>query len=157
MTRFAVAQHRILAGEMNLHREYMASFGISDKDMLTATPSLFNRTYTANMLAVGQTGDLSEIMAAVFPCAWTYAGYAMRLKEAYPDALESNYYKSWIDIYSGEEFAESFAWFYDALDDLCKGKTDAQLKKIESIFVSSVEFEYLFWDMAYKQEMSYRI
>jgi len=33
--------------------------------------------------------------------------------------------------------------------------TDVQREKITDIFVSSVEFEYLFWDMAYKQQMSY--
>jgi thiaminase/transcriptional activator TenA len=36
-------------------------------------------------------------------------------------------------------------------------KTDAERDRIADIFISSVEFEYLFWDMAYKQEMSYRL
>jgi len=31
----------------------------------------------------------------------------------------------------------------------------AQRENIAEIFISSVEFEYLFWDMAYKQQMSY--
>ena len=46
---------------------------------------------------------------------------------------------------------------YDALDDLCLEKSENELKKIEDIVISSVEFEYLFWDMAYNQEMSYSI
>ena len=143
--------------EINLHRQYMEKFGISREEMMAVKPSLFNRTYTANMLAVGQTGDLSDILATVFPCAWTYNDYGRRLKEQYADRLEGNFYKTWIETYASPEFEESFAWFYDALDELVADKTDAQRAKVEQIFISSVEFEYLFWDMAYKQEMSYKL
>ena len=155
MTRFSEIQYFTLAKEMSLHREYMAGFGITQEEMLSVRPSLYNSAYTANMLAMGQTGGLAEVLAAVFPCAWTYADYAKRLKEQYAGTLDNNFYKSWIETYASDEFADSFEWFFGALDDLVRGMTDTQRKKIEQIFVSSVEFEYLFWDMAYKQQMSY--
>ena len=155
MTKFTVIQHDILATEMDLHRNYMASFGISKEDAANVKPSLYNKTYTANMLAIGQTGDLAEMLATIFPCAWTYADYAKRLKVDYADVLENNFYKTWIENYASDEFSDSFEWFYDALDKMCENKTDAELKKIEDIFIASVEFEYLFWEMAYKCQMSY--
>lgn len=155
MTRLTEIQHNILAEELNLHREYMAGFGIGGQQLREVGPSLYNRTYTANMLAVGQTGGLAEILAAVFPCAWTYADYAMRLKEQYSHQLENNFYKTWIDNYSSPEFAESYEWFYDTLDELVAHKSSNQKEQIAGIFVSSVEFEYLFWDMSYRREMSY--
>jgi len=155
MTRFSKIQYFILANEMDLHRGYMKEFGISPEDAAAVKPSLYNRTYTANMLAVGQTGGLAEALAAVFPCAWTYSDWARRLKAQFADKLDGNFYKSWIEKYAGDEFADSFEWFYDTLDGLVAGMTDAQRKKIEDIFVSSVEFEYLFWDMSYKRQMSY--
>ena len=155
MTRFSTIQYYILANEMNLHREYMAGFGITQKETLSVRTSLFNSAYTANMIAIGQTGGLAELIAAVFPCAWTYADYAKRLKEQYAGKLEGNFYKKWIENYSGDGFSNSFEWFYDALDNLVANMSEAQRKKIEEIFISSVEFEYLFWDMAYKQQMSY--
>ena len=155
MTRFSTIQHSILATEMDLHRQYMSQFGVSREEMLAVKPSLFNRTYTANMLAVGQTGDLAEIIAAVFPCGWTYSDYAMRLKKQYGDCLEGNFYRTWIENYASEEFAESFEWFYEVLDELVAEKTDEQKNRVAEIFVSSVEFEYLFWDMSYKKEMSH--
>lgn len=157
MTQLTNIQHSILAVEMDLHRKYMTDFGVSKEQMLQVKPSLFNRTYTANMLAVGQTGDLAEILATVFPCAWTYCDYAQRLKAQYADRLESNFYKTWIENYAGFDFAQSFEWFYDAIDEMAARKTDAQRKRLVEIFVSSVEFEYLFWDMSYKQEMSYTL
>ena len=155
MTGFTTSQYYILANEMNVHREYMKGFGITHAEILSVKSSLYNRSYTANMLSYGLTGGLAEVLASVFPCAWTYADYGKRLKEQYADKLEGNFYKTWIENYASDGFSDSFEWFYDALDNLVAGMTDEQRKKIEDIFVSSVEFEYLFWDMAYKQQISY--
>jgi thiaminase/transcriptional activator TenA len=157
MTRFSTIQYNILTREMGLHRGYMAGYGISMEQMLAAEPSLYNRAYTANMLAFGQTGGLAEILAAVFPCAWTYADYAGRLAAEYAGGMENNFYRTWIENYAGDEFKESFGWFYDALDALVYPMTASGRDKIAKIFVSSVEFEYLFWDMSYKMEMSYKV
>jgi len=155
MTGFTKSQYYLLAGEMNLHREYMASFGVTEEEMRTVKPSLYNRTYTANMLSYGLTGGLAEILASVFPCPWTYADYGKRLKEQYADRLEGNYYKSWIETYASDEFSASFEWFYGALDELAAAMTEEQQRRLEEIFITSVEFEYLFWEMAYKRQMSY--
>ena len=75
MTRFTKIQYFILANEMDLHRDYMAEFGINPADVADVKASLYNRTYTANMLAIGHTGGLAEILATVFPCAWTYSDW----------------------------------------------------------------------------------
>lgn len=154
-TRFSKIAYNTLAKEMDLHRSYMKEFGITPEQVQGTRASLYNRTYTANMLAVAQTGDLAEILATIFPCAWTYEDYAKRLHAQYADGLEQNFYRSWIENYAGDEFANSFSWFYDTLDELVENKTDTGKERVAEIFVSSVEFEYLFWDMAYKQEMSY--
>lgn len=157
MARLSHVQHGILATEMDVHRKYMADFGITQEQINQVRPSLFNRAYTANMLAIGQTGDLAEILAGVFPCAWTYSDYAQRLKKQYADRLDQNFYRTWIENYASDKFLASFEWFYDALDERVAQKTDAQKERVVEIFVSSVEFEYLFWDMAYKQAMSYSL
>lgn len=154
MARFTAMQQSTLA-EMDLHRRYMADFSVSAEQMQKVKPSLFNQAYTANMLTAGQLGGAAEIIAAVFPCAWSYADYGKRLKDAYAGTLEGNYFKSWIETYADDAFSASFEWMYDTLDELCRSKNPQELRKIEEIFVSSVEFEYLFWDMAYKKEMSY--
>jgi len=156
LARFSGIQYITLNVEMDMHRKYMAEFGVSADEISRLKPALFNKTYTAYMLAVGQTGGLAETLAAVFPCAWTYADYGKRLKIQYAGAYETNYYKSWIDMYAGDAFSESFEWFYDALDSLVEHMSDKQRDNIKDIFISSVEFEYLFWDMAYNMRMSYK-
>lgn len=155
MRHFSSSAYFTINGELGLHEEYMEKFGIAVEDVKKVRPSLFNSAYTANMLAQGQTGGLAEIIAAVFPCAWTYAEYGQRLKKDYADALDNNYYKSWIEMYSSQEFEDSFQWFYPTLDRLVENMSDEQKQRIEDIFIQSVEFEYLFWEMSYKQQMSF--
>lgn len=155
MINFTKIQYFTLTGEMNVHREYMQKFGITKEEIFSVEPALYSKTYTSNMLSHGLTGGLAEIIATVFPCALTYYDYAKRLKEQYVDKLEANFYKSWIENYASDKFASCFKFFYDTLDNLVSHMSCSQRKNIEKIFISSVEFEYLFWDMAYKQQMSY--
>jgi thiaminase/transcriptional activator TenA len=155
MSRFAASQDNVLNREIKVHQEYMRSFGVSQEEMDTVKPSLFHRGFAADMLAVGHAGGAAEILAAVFPCAWTYFDYARRITEDYANELPGNYYRSWIESYASDDFYDSFVWFFDALDSACDNKPREELKRIEDIFVSSVEFEYLFWDMSYKMQMSY--
>lgn len=154
LARFTEIQYGILSDEMSLHRRYIADFGIPEEKIHKAKPSLFNRTYTANMLAIGHTQGLAEILATIFPCAWTYYDYACRLKKDYPEEFKDNIYRSWIENYSSDDFFASFEWFYDEIDRLVATKNLEEKRMIEEIFISSVEFEYLFWDMSYKKEMS---
>jgi thiaminase/transcriptional activator TenA len=155
MTNFTVIQHAILYEEMDLHRKYMNEFGIALDENHAVKPSLYNKAYTSNMMSVAQTGGVAEIIAVIFPCTWTYYDYATRLKEQYRDSLEGNFYQTWIENYASDEFRDSFQWFYDTLDALCEHKTEQELEAIEDIFRRSVEFEYLFWDMSYKRQLSY--
>lgn len=152
---FTVSQKAVL-DEMNLHRDYMKSYGISSEEAESTTPSLFNKAYTANMMAVGYNEGIAELMAALLPCAWTYYDFACRLKDDFKDNLENNYYKTWIETYASNVFNDSFSWFFPTMDKLCDGKSEKELERIIDIFKSSVEFEYLFWDMAYKKQMSYK-
>ena len=156
MTNFTSIQHYIFSSEMNVHREYMAKFGVTKEEISAVKASLYNRTYTANMLSYGLTGSLVEILATIFPCAWTYSDYGRRLKEQYAGNLENNFYKTWIEKYASDDFASSFDWICDTLDILVEKMDDKQREKIADIFTSSVEFEYLFWDMCYKMQMSYK-
>lgn len=155
MRKFSSSQYFTIHGELGLHQEYMEKFGITPEDVAAVKPSLYNSAYTANMLAQGQTGGLAEIIAAVFPCAWTYAEYGQRLKADFGDNLEGNYYQSWIEMYASPEFEASFQWLYETLDRLVEHMNEEQKARIEAIFIQSVEFEYLFWDMAYKRSMSF--
>lgn len=148
MAKFSAAQDNILNGEMELHRSYMKSFGLVPSKAETVTQSLFSKAYTTNMLSTAYEYGPAEILAVIFPCAHTYYDYACRLKQQH-GTIANNPYQSWLDMYASQEFADSFAWFFDALDNLCEHMPESKLDHLREIFNTSVQFEYLFWDMAY--------
>ncbi|MEB7494582.1 thiaminase II [Enterococcus hirae] len=151
---FVEAQYSILATELDLHRQYMLDYAIEKEEFNTVQPSFYNRSYTTNMLALGHSGGVAEIIAAILPCAWTYYDYASRLKKRYQSSLEKNPYRSWIDLYADPSFEKSFEWMFDLLDELAEMKSAKEQQKVKQIFISSLEFEYLFWEMSYYEEMN---
>lgn len=154
MKNLSLTQKAVL-DEMDGHRAYMQRHGINLAEAEATRSSLFNKAYTANMISVGFQGELVELLMTVFPCAWSYHDFAIRLQHDYAGKLQDNYYKNWIDGYAGAEYQASFEWFFDAVDDLCRDKSAAELERLTELFRNSVEFEYLFWDMSYKQLMSF--
>lgn len=133
----------------------MLSHGISLDEIANIRPSIFNQTYTANMLAIGQTGVLTQIIAAILPCAWVYCDYAHRLKQEYQEQLIHNTYKSWINTYMDIDFINSFDWMFNSLDTLVASKSEKEQQEIIDIFANSVKFENLFWEMAYHKKMNF--
>ena len=92
-------------------------------------------------------------MAAVLPCAVTYADFAARLRAAFAHNLAENPYRDWIAAYVSEDYINLVDWLR-ALTDKLAGKHAAVAGRMESIFRDSLEFEYLFWDMAYTGRLS---
>lgn len=155
MMNFSQCQKTVL-DEMELHRSYMKSYGITSEDAEATTMSLFNRSYISHMMVSGFKDGLLELMAALLPCPWTYSDFGCRLKEDFADNLEDNYYKSWIETYAGDEFDTYFGWFFETMDQLSANMSEKELERIVDIFKASLEFEYLFWDMSYKHQLSYK-
>ncbi|MFV0395938.1 MAG: thiaminase II [Coprobacillaceae bacterium] len=153
--KFSDVLYNTLHTEIQLHREYMRNFGITESQLEEHEIALFNKAYTSNMLSVAQSGGIAEILATAFPCAWTYGDYGKRLKEMYQDTLDSNPYKSWIEMYASKEFEQSYQWFFKALDEAMQYKSKEKVLHIENIFADSLAFENLFWDMSYKKLVSY--
>ena len=98
----ADVQNTIFNVESSVHRTYMAGFGVGENEMNNARQSAFARAYTSNILAIAYGGDLLDILVAVLPCAWVYADYGQRLAREFADTLESNPFRSWIDMYKTE-------------------------------------------------------
>lgn len=152
---FVNGQYNILNSELDLHRYHMLNHGISSDEITNIRPSIFNQTYTANMLAIGQTGDLAQIIATILPCAWVYCDYASRLKQKYQEQLINNPYRSWIDTYADIHFNDSFDWMFSSLDTLVAAKSEKERQEFINIFANSVKFENLFWEMAYHKKMDF--
>ena len=152
MTVFSKLLHATMSEEMSLHRQYAARFGISEAELEQADPSPITLAYTHYMLHCGQNGTLAELVAALLPCAWSYWEIGKELAEI-PGAKEHKLYGDWIRMYSSDEFGQTAQWCIELLDKLAEGKSESELVQLEKIFLNTTRFEYMFWDMAYHQEM----
>ncbi|GAA4707126.1 thiaminase II [Brevibacillus fulvus] len=150
--RFAKLQEATLNEEMALHRAYAERFGISAAELEGSQPSFVMHAYTSYMLKVAYQGTLAELVSAVLPCMWSYWEIGKRLAKA-DGALAHPLYGEWVRTYSSDEFGELAQWLIDLLDRLAADSSEADRARLEQHFLTTSKMEYLFWEMAYREEL----
>ncbi|MUT65731.1 thiaminase II [Paenibacillus sp. NEAU-GSW1] len=151
MGKFSALCDSTLNVEMGLHRQYAERFGVSREELEATKPSPTTVAYTKYLLDVAAQGSLPEVVAAVLPCMWSYRDIGAAFAEV-PGALDHPLYRDWILMYSSEEFNELTEWCIGLMNRLAEGMAEAELVKLEHHFLMASKLEYLFWDMAYRQE-----
>ena len=152
MQKFAGLLHSTLHEEMALHRTYANRFGIREEELEAAQPSPITLAYTNYMLHQAQNGTLAYVMAALLPCMWSYWEIGKSLATI-PGAIDHHLYGEWIAMYSSEGFGDLAKSCIQMMDELAAGLSAHELANLESIFLNTTRFEYMFWDMAYQQKM----
>ncbi|AGK53411.1 thiaminase II [Bacillus sp. 1NLA3E] len=152
MGKFARLLDSTLNEEMSLHRKYAEKFQISQEELERAKPSPITLAYTHYMLHIAQNGTLAELVSALLPCMWSYWEIGKELS-LMPGATDHDLYGEWIKMYGSEEFGELAQWCIDLFNELTLGKHEAELQKLEEIFLNTTRYEYMFWDMALNEEM----
>ena len=82
---------------------------------------------------------------------WDYSDIGQRLA-AQGVPVSQPLYGDWIRMYAAPEFGELAAWLRDLLDRLAAHAAPAVQARLTRLFVDSCRYEYLFWEMAYRQE-----
>lgn len=150
MTTMAKLVHEILHMEMDLHRSYVAEFGITTGDLERETKAPTCQGYTDFLLRTATTGDFSELLGALLPCIWGYAEVGERLAER--GMPEDERYARWIGMYTSDEFRELGLWCRDLVDRVAEGLPKDARARMESAFVTSSRYELAFWEMAWSGE-----
>jgi thiaminase/transcriptional activator TenA len=151
MGRFAGLLHETLNTEMDLHRGFAAKFGISPGELESTQAAPGTRAYTQHLLATAYSGDLADIAAAILPCMWDYSDIGQNLA-AQGVPSPQPLYDEWIQMYAAPEFAALADWLRGLLDRLGSGAAPDRQVRLSRLFADSCRYEYLFWDMAYRQE-----
>ena len=151
MGRFAGLLHETLSTEMDLHRGLAAKFGISSKELEDTQAAPGTRAYTQHLLTAAYGGDLTDITAAILPCMWDYSDIGQALA-AQGTPSPQPLYDEWIQMYAAPEFAALAAWLRNLLDRLASDAAADRQSRLSRLFADSCRYEYLFWDMAYRQE-----
>ena len=100
------------------------------------------------MLAVAYGGSFAEIVTMLLVTEWTYYDWATRLDQAGKRPPQGPY-QEWIDIHATRDLGD----FVEAL----KGHVDTAIAadarpRIQEVFRTTLRYEYLFWEMAYRGE-----
>jgi thiaminase/transcriptional activator TenA len=107
-----------------------------------------NVAYTSFMLSVAAQGGPLEIMAAILPCAWSYAEIAGRLAD---EIADHPVYRDWVGFYTTDEVLGLVRQMRQSFDEMAvQAAPGPQTRqRLAEIFATSSRLEGAFWDMAY--------
>lgn len=108
-----------------------------------------NVAYTNHLLATVTRGSYAEGLAAVLPCYWIYAEVGKELKKR---GSKDEGYARWINQYGSDAFDQKVREIIAMMDAAAAQATPEERRRIREIFLRSVRYEYLFWDMAWREE-----
>lgn len=151
MSWFARLLNETLNTEMELHREYCAKFGISRNKLEQTKLSPTTLAYTQYLLNIARHNQYPELVAALLPCQWGYWEIGNHLRNN--KSIDINpLYDQWIDMYASNEFKTLADWIRKLADDLAKDLTTQDLIAMEQTYITSLRYEYLFWESCYNFE-----
>jgi thiaminase (transcriptional activator TenA) len=146
---FANAAHEAIIVERQLHHGYFARFGLSAEDLAAIETSPTCLGYTSYLLAVAQTASYAELVAALLPCFWVYHQVGTNIHKRQQG---ENPYQEWIDTYADENFGSVVATCRAAVDRTATTVDDATRERMFAAFARASEYEWLFWDSAWRLE-----
>jgi thiaminase/transcriptional activator TenA len=132
-------QHRVL--------DRVCRLGAADRGgALGKAPA--NVAYTSFLLGVAGEGGPLEIMAAILPCAWSYAEIASRLAG---EIADHPVYTDWVSFYLTAEVLGLVHQMRDSFDQMfMKANPGPDVRwRLGEIFMTSSRLEGAFWEMAY--------
>ena len=133
--------------ERPLHHKLLAQVGVTLEEIHRGGRSPTNTAYVNHMLKTAALHGLGPSAAALLPCPWTYN----ELKNAI-GASEHPLYSQWASFYVVGLLQESVDAWRGFVDAAAREAGPRELDTMREAFLTSSRYEYLFWEMAYRQE-----
>lgn len=138
--------HEAVAAERTLHAGYLEAYGLTEADLAGVTTSPTALAYSSWLQATALRAPYEVLAAAVLPCFWVYQDVGRALAgKSRPD----HPYRAWINAYADPAF-ESSVRQARAITDRAAGRGDTAA--MADAFVRATEFEWLFWESAWRLE-----
>ncbi len=148
MAWYAAVLDLTLNTEMQLHRDYAQRFGITEEELEAEPMWPTTRAYTDFLVRTAADGDMTELLAALLPCAWGYCHIGQELAKA--GVPSDQRYADWIEQYASDEFEEAKEWLRAELDRLVEHAGPEKRAGLKEIFLLSSRYEYMFWEMCWR-------
>jgi thiaminase (transcriptional activator TenA) len=149
MRFFSKAAETVVVVERALHGGFFEKFGIAPETAAAADPSPTCFGYTNFLLATALKGGYAELVAAVLPCFWIYRDVGRHIAGI---AKPGNPYQAWIDTYASPEFDAAVETAKGIADRADAAASPADATAMMAAYKRCAQFEWMFWDSAYRQE-----
>ena len=139
--------HGALGAEEGLFQDYFREMGLSASDVAELRHLPTSHAQSGFLREVARDGSFPEIITTLLGIEWPYVDWARRLAAA-GKRPGNRYYQLWIDIHAGRELGDFVAWMRRVLD----GAGIGHVAHLQRTFLTTLRYEYMFWDMAYTGE-----
>ena len=130
--------------ELQLHESLLDS----DKRAPQMAPT--NVAYTNHLLASVSQKSFAEGLASMLPCYWIYWEVGKELKKR---GSKNPDYQRWIDQYAGEDYGATVNQVLAMMNTEAARISPALRQEALRLFELSARYEYMFWDMAWREEI----
>jgi thiaminase len=134
-----------LEAELKIFADYAAKRNI-DLEKVVVSPIC--HAYNSFLLSSAYNEDVDANFVILYTAEKAYheawKKVRGRLKPGTP-------YEGFIENWAGEAFKQYVAWLETELNGLTDGYPESRLVKLDEIFLMTVRYEYLFWEMAYSK------
>jgi thiaminase/transcriptional activator TenA len=138
-----------IAVERSLREGFFADLGLTAQEVAATPLAPTNLAYTSYLLATAYGGSFAEALGAVLPCYWIYweVGKAL-IDRGSPHPA----YRRWIETYGGEAFASIVGDVLALTERIGQELGAAERQAMTAHVVITSRYEWMFWDMGYRQE-----
>ncbi len=148
---FGRAVDYILNTEMDLHRSYCATFGITEAELDATRHAPTTYSYTSYLLRVAHQGTFGELAAALLPCIWGYWQVGERLADrGLPEDAPG--YVEWIRMYAAPEQRAVAEECRAICDRAAATAGPAELAAMKEAYITCTRYEQAFWEMGWTLE-----
>ncbi|OGC90998.1 MAG: hypothetical protein A2W25_07935 [candidate division Zixibacteria bacterium RBG_16_53_22] len=134
-----------LEHELEIFHEYAKKRGI-DLDNVQPTPIC--HAYNSFLLSSAYHEDVDANFVILYTAE---KAYHEAWKKVRTGIKKGTPYESFIENWAGEEFRQYVDWLGSELDSMTEGYPESRLARLDEIFLLTVRYEYLFWEMAYNR------
>jgi thiaminase/transcriptional activator TenA len=146
---FADHARTALVVERSLHEGFFRDWGLTEEQVRGTPLAPTNLAYTSFLVRTAYAAPFEELLGAVLPCYWIYWEVGKQLLgRGSPEPL----YQRWIETYGGEEFAAIVRAILSLTDRLGPELSERERERATARFVTTSRYEWMFWDMGYRQE-----
>jgi thiaminase/transcriptional activator TenA len=136
--------------EQEMQHNYLEKFGIDRIAAQSAERSPTCLGYTSFLLAEAQTGSYETLLAALLPCFSIYADIGTAIAG---ETVANNPFALWIETYASSEFQVAVDAAEAAANRAAETAHADLRRRMLALFRRSIEFEWMFWDAAYRLEV----